>query len=72
MTVSASANAAWVIEQEEIERRLTAPQRHIWNRLWRAVMLAPSVEICEALLRDESVPLDRLDPVWVKRFGTVT
>jgi hypothetical protein len=33
------------------------------------MMLAPSIEVCEALLRGESVPLDRLDPVWVRRFG---
>jgi hypothetical protein len=39
------------------------------RRVWRAMMLAPSIEICEALLRGESVPLDRLDPVWVQRFG---
>jgi hypothetical protein len=38
-------------------------------KLWRAFMLAPSIEVCEALLRGESVPLDRLDPVWVRRFG---
>ena len=39
------------------------------SRLWRAMMLAPSLEVCEALLRGESVPIDRLDPVWVRRFG---
>jgi len=35
-------------------------------------MLSSSLEICEALLRGESVPLDQLDPVWVKRFGIKT
>lgn len=39
------------------------------GRLWRAFMLAPSIEVCEALLRGESVPVSRLDPVWVRRFG---
>jgi hypothetical protein len=39
------------------------------DRLWRAFMLAPSIEVCEALLRGESVPLDRLDTDWVQRFG---
>ncbi len=67
-----SENAALVIELEERQRLLTAPERHAWNRAWRAVMLSPSIEVCEALLRGESVPVDRLDPVWVKRFGTVT
>lgn len=32
-------------------------------------MLSPSLDICEALLRGESVPVDRLDPEWVDRFG---
>jgi hypothetical protein len=39
------------------------------DRTWLAMMLAPRVEICEALLRGEGVPLDRLDPEWVARFG---
>jgi hypothetical protein len=38
-------------------------------RIWRAIMLAPSLEVCEALLRAESVPVDHLDAEWVKRFG---
>jgi len=38
------------------------------GRLWRAIMLSPWVEVCEALLRGEAVPLS-LDPVWVRRFG---
>jgi hypothetical protein len=37
--------------------------------LYRAVMLAPTLEVCEALLRDEQVPLSRLDPVWVRKLG---
>jgi hypothetical protein len=39
------------------------------SRVWRAMMLAPSVEVCEALLAGESVPADRLDPEWSKRLG---
>lgn len=39
------------------------------RRLTRAVLLAPSLEICEALLRGERVPVSRLDPRWVKRYG---
>lgn len=37
--------------------------------IWRAMMLAPTLEICEALLRGEDVPRSALDPVWLKRFG---
>jgi hypothetical protein len=39
------------------------------GRLWRAFMLAPSLEVCVALLRGESVPIDRLDAEWTRRFG---
>jgi phosphate/sulfate permease len=38
-------------------------------RVWRAMMLAARVEVCDALLRGESVPLETLDPGWVKRLG---
>jgi hypothetical protein len=38
-------------------------------RVWRIFLLAPSIAIAEALLRGERVPVSRLDPVWVRRFG---
>jgi hypothetical protein len=37
-------------------------------RLYVAVMLAPTVELCEALLRGEAVPHPRLCS-WVTRFA---
>lgn len=39
------------------------------SRVWRALMLAPSLEVCLALLRGEEVPLERLDVEWAQRFG---
>lgn len=39
------------------------------RRLWKIVMLSPSIEVCEALLRGQTVPVTRLDPEWVRRFG---
>lgn len=39
------------------------------GRLQRAFMLAPTVEICEALLLGERVPLSQLDGEWVARYG---
>ncbi len=39
------------------------------NRVWRAMMLANDLETCEALIRGETVPIDRLDPDWIARFG---
>jgi hypothetical protein len=37
--------------------------------VFRAMMLAPTVTICEALLRGEEVPVSQLDPVWARRYG---
>jgi hypothetical protein len=55
---------------------MTAEERHrltqLWpddGRLWRALMLAPTIEIAEALLRSEAVPVDLLDSSWFLRFG---
>jgi hypothetical protein len=67
--VTPLANAADVIELEERQRRLAGPAHETANRIWRAMMLAPSLEVCEALLRGESVPRDRLDREWSRRFG---
>lgn len=38
-------------------------------RIWRAIVLSPTLEICEALLRNETVPLEMLDHKWAARFG---
>jgi hypothetical protein len=37
--------------------------------LLKAVRLAPTLEICEALLRGEHVPTSKLDPDWVKHYN---
>lgn len=39
------------------------------GRTFRAMMLAPTVEICEALLRGEDVPVSALDQEWAKAYG---
>lgn len=38
-------------------------------RIYKAIMLAPTIEVCEALLRRERVPTSMLDPLWLERFG---
>lgn len=35
----------------------------------RAILLAPTIDVCEALLQGEDVPVSRLDPKWVAAFG---
>jgi hypothetical protein len=53
---------------EAIEYDLAPPDEQA-TRGWQALMLARDIETCRALLRGESVPLDRLRPEWVARFG---
>jgi hypothetical protein len=62
-------NARLAVEYDPVCTTMESAQARASRRLWKAIMLAPSLEICEALLRGESVPLDRLNPEWVKRFG---
>jgi hypothetical protein len=38
-------------------------------RVWVAMMLSPAIEACAALLRGESVPVDRIDPEWMAKLG---
>jgi hypothetical protein len=53
----------------EVTDYVLGPPAEDARRGWRAMMLAPTIEICQALLRGESVPVDELRPEWVKRFG---
>lgn len=49
--------------------RHRAARDNAYRALWRAVVLAPNIETCEALLRGQHVPRATLDPIWRKRFG---
>lgn len=55
--------------EQSLEKLLHDPARHEFRRLWKAIMLAKDVETLDALLRGESVPVNRLDAEWVARFG---
>jgi hypothetical protein len=57
------------IEQDKLMDALNDPERLELLRFWKALMLAKDVETFEALLGDQDVPVDRLDPEWVARFG---
>jgi hypothetical protein len=48
---------------------LAAKRRREATRLFQAIMLAPRIEICEALLRGEKVHRSHLDHQWLRRFG---
>jgi hypothetical protein len=55
-----------VAEYELLPRQLSAEET---RRVWRAMMLARTLELCEALLCGEMVPTEKLDADWVRRFG---
>lgn len=38
-------------------------------REWRALVLAPSLVVWQALLEGQDVPVSALDPLWARRFG---
>jgi hypothetical protein len=56
-------------ERGEVAEYELLPPADETRRIWAAMMLAPTLEVCEALLRSEKVPTEKLDPEWVKRFG---
>ena len=49
-----------------------AQRDNAYAAFWRAVMLAPNLEVCEALMRQEPVPRTALDQYWARRVRTVT
>jgi hypothetical protein len=54
----------------ELERDIRVAQEEANRRAWRAMMLSGGdIEVWIALLRGESVPVDRLDAEWLVRFG---
>lgn len=46
-----------------------AAQQEEYRRWKRAMRLAPTPDIYLALLRDEPVPVEALDPEWARRYG---
>jgi hypothetical protein len=61
-------NAAFVIDEEERWRRWGQGDEY-GNRLLKAMLLAQCVDDCEALLRGDDVPAERLDPYWLRMYG---
>jgi hypothetical protein len=55
-------NALAAVELDPVRRR----ERVGDLRLAAAVMLAPRIEVCEALLLGVEVPAARLEPAWVR------
>jgi hypothetical protein len=60
------ARGALVVAHEQLVRDAGALDG---NALHRAIMLSPDIETCRALLRGESVPVERLDRDQLRRYG---
>ena len=45
---------------------------HDTQTIYRALMVSPDLETCEALLRGETVPKHRLHQLWTRAFGRRT
>ena len=62
-------NAVGEATQAKPAERHAAGKRAELREIWKAIVLSPTLELCEALLRGESVPVERLDCEWVERLG---
>ena len=51
------------------QRHRNTEERMRSLQILKAIRLAPTLEICEALLRGERVPKGMLDPAWCKAYG---
>lgn len=58
-----------VIEAREVIRLEQELREQPDDDLARALMLAPSLEVFQALLRGEAVPLSKLDARMFRRYG---
>jgi hypothetical protein len=60
--------------RDDWAERLAAPyrdshERRIGLAMLKCVRLAPTLAVCEALMRGEKVPASALDPDWAKAYG---
>ena len=61
--------ARQAVEDDPVRSWIESDKHQEALRLFRCIVLAPSLEICVALLNGEHVPLDRLAPGEARRFG---
>jgi hypothetical protein len=59
----------WKLMGPQVDKYRDTKERRESLEILKAVRLAPSLEVCEALLRAEKVHASRLDPEWVKAYG---
>ena len=61
--------ASWDDYMREIESTVDRAVYDDCRRVGKAMRLAPSLDVFEALLARQPVPVAALDPVWRRRYG---
>lgn len=62
--------ADWAADvMADFDRARDRAERERATDIWKALVVSPTVDICRALLRGESVPIEQLDRVAVARLG---
>ena len=64
-------NARHAVAFDPVCTAAESAERWASRRIWRAVVLSRTLEVCEALFAGEAVPTDALDPEWARRFGLI-
>lgn len=65
---TALENAVEAVERDPVRLAAESSERRASRRVWVALVVSPTVEVGEALLRGESVPVDALDRAALARF----
>lgn len=59
----------WIAAERARKRLAATPEALEAQTLFKVLMLAPRVEVAEALLRGEKVPRSKLDPIALRAYG---
>lgn len=62
-------NAELAVRYDPVATEAVSLRRQRGRVFAQCLRLAPDLETFEALLRDDEVPISRLDPYWVERYG---
>lgn len=63
----ALANAEQAVEHDPVRLQIEEERRTAGNRLWAAMRLTYSVDVCGSILRGQPVLVARLDPEALRR-----
>lgn len=65
----AKENAEKAVAHDPVALASASEEARESRRWHRRLRLSPNLEVFEALSRGEAVPVSRLDPEWVERYG---